>query len=243
MPEERLQKILARYGVASRRKAEQLIVEGKVSVNGKTVIELGTKADPERDEIRVTGKHLRAPRGLIYIALHKPKNCGTTMHDPEHRETVMDLVKGIKDRIYPVGRLDYQSEGLLLLTNDGDFANAITSAKSMVPKVYEAKVNGYLTAEQVAQFIAGVPLYGRRTARARLKLLNRGDNPWYEVEIIEGRQNQVRLMFRHFGLMVEKLRRTRIGSLKLGNLKPADFRPLTEEEVRRFRRELKLDAK
>jgi len=241
MPEERLQKILARYGVASRRKAEQLILEGKVSVNGKTITELGTKADADHDQIRVVGKHMQPPRGLIYIALHKPKNCVTTLYDPEHRETVMDLLKPIKDRIFPVGRLDYHSEGLLLLTNDGDFANAITSAKNSVSKVYEAKVNGYLTAEQEEQFRRGVPLHGRRTARANLHLLKRGRNPWYEVEIIEGRQNQIRIMFQHFGLMVEKLRRTRIGFLKLGTLRPAAFRPLTVEEVRRFRRDLKLD--
>ena len=243
MAQERLQKILARYGVASRRKAEQLIREGRVTVNGKTVMEMGSKADAETDDIRVTGMHVKRPHHLVYVALHKPKNCVTTMYDPEHRETVMDLVKGFKERIFPVGRLDYNSEGLLLLTNDGDFANAVTAAKNKVPKVYQAKTNRYLTEEQCEQFRSGVPLHGHKTAKARLRLVKRGDNPWYEVEIIEGRQNQIRIMFKHFGLLVEKLRRTRIGPLHLGVLKPCDFRLLKPEEVTRFRRELGLDQK
>src|SRR5438045_1597395 len=130
MNEERLQKILSRAGVTSRRKAEQLIVEGRVSVNGEIITQLGSKADLERDHIKVDGKLLRAPKNLVYIALNKPKGCITSSHDPEGRETVMDLVKGVKTRVYPVGRLDYSSEGLLLLTNDGEFANRITSAAS-----------------------------------------------------------------------------------------------------------------
>ena len=243
MAEERLQKILARWGVASRRKAEELIVAGRVTVNGKTVVELGSKADADADEIRVTGKNIRPSRGLIYVMLHKPKNCITSTYDPEHRQTVMEFLKPIKERIYPVGRLDYHSEGLLLLTNDGDFANAITSAKSKVPKTYQVKVNGYLTPEQEAAFRAGVPLYGRRTAPAQIKLIRRADNPWYEVELIQGRQNQIRLMMQHFGKMVEKLRRTQVGFLKLGRLPPTEWSPLTREEIGRFRRELGLDRR
>jgi pseudouridine synthase len=240
MPEERLQKILSSLGIASRRKAEELIVAGKVQVNGKTVVELGTKADPERDEIRVTGHHVPGRRRKLYLLLHKPKACVTTTRDPQHRETVMDLVKGIRERIYPVGRLDYHSEGALLMTNDGDFANAILSAKSKVKKVYEVKVNGYLTAEQEAHFRTGVPLHGRRTAPAGLRVQRRGTNPWYEVTLEEGRTNQIRLMFAYFGLKVEKLRRIQIGFLKLGALQPAAFRPLTGEEVDRFRKLLHL---
>jgi pseudouridine synthase len=234
--QERLQKILAHWGVASRRKAEELILQGRVSVNGETIVELGTKADPAVDQIRVAGKHIRAPHEKIYVALHKPKGCVTTTYDPEHRQTVMDLVKPIKERIYPIGRLDYASEGLLLLTNDGELANAITAAKNKVPKVYEVKVNGRLTAEQAEAFRAGVPLHGRRTARAKLLLIRSGGNPRYTVEIIEGRQNQVRLMFLHFGIKVEKLKRTRIGPLLLGGLPPAQFRLLTPKEVHELRR-------
>jgi 23S rRNA pseudouridine2605 synthase len=240
MAEERLQKILSRWGVTSRRKAEELILAGRVSVNGKTVTELGSKADPEADQIRVTGKNIRPSHQKLYLMLHKPKNCITTTSDPEGRETVMQFLKGVKERVYPVGRLDYQSEGLLLLTNDGDFANAIMSAKSRVPKTYRVKVNGYLTAEQEQQFRAGVRIEGRMTAPAKLKLSERGDNPWYEVELIEGRHNQIRLMFQSFGLMVEKLRRTQVGFLKLGKLPPTVWRPLTSDEVKRFREQLHL---
>jgi 23S rRNA pseudouridine2605 synthase len=241
MPQERLQKILSRWGVASRRKAEELITAGRVSVNGKTIVELGAKADPDVDEIRVAGVGIRKPRQKVYLALNKPKNCVTTVHDPEGRETVMKFVKNAGERVYPVGRLDYQSEGLLLFTNDGDFANAITAAKNKVPKVYHVKVNGRLTTEQEEQFRRGIPLHGKRTARARIKLTGKGENPWYEVEIIEGRQNQIRLMFRHLGFMVEKLRRVRIGFLDLGKLEPTEWRPLTLREVARFRELLHLD--
>ncbi|MCC6585302.1 MAG: rRNA pseudouridine synthase [Bryobacterales bacterium] len=240
MAEERLQKILSRLGVASRRKAEELIVAGKVQVNGKTIVELGSKADPEVDDIRVVGMNIRPPRQQFYILLHKPKNCVTTTHDPQGRETVMDFLKGFKERVYPIGRLDYGSEGALLLTNDGDFANAILSAKSHVTKIYEAKVTGYLTAEQEEQFRTGVPLHGRRTAPAGLKLIRRAENPWYEVTLIEGRTNQIRIMFKYFGVMVEKLRRTQIGFLKLGTLEPTDWRFLTPQEVHRFKKTLKL---
>ena len=242
MAEERLQKILSRWGVASRRKAEELIVGGRVSVNGKTVVELGSKADPDVDQIRVVGKHIRPPSRKLYLMLHKPKNCITTTFDPEGRETVMSFLKGVKERVYPVGRLDYQSEGLLLLTNDGDFANAILSAKNKVPKTYQVKTNGYLTAEQEEEFRKGIPVHGRRTAPAKLKVIKRAENPWYEVELIEGRQNQIRLMFQSFGLMVEKLRRIQIAFLKLGSLPPTHWRSLTREELKRFRQLLHLES-
>ncbi|HYL36745.1 MAG TPA: pseudouridine synthase [Bryobacteraceae bacterium] len=242
MPAERLQKVLAHAGIASRRKAEQLILEGRVKVNGAVVTELGTKADPERDHIKVDGKHVRAPEKHIYLAMHKPKNCVTTVSDPEGRETVMDLLRGVKARVYPVGRLDYHSEGLLLLTNDGEFAQRIASAATHVPKIYIVKTNGPLTPEQEKRFREGVPLEGQRTAPAGLKLIERAANPWYEVRLIEGRQNQIRLMFKHFGRLVEKLRRVRIGFLELGALKPGAFRHLTPAEVARFRRLLKMEA-
>jgi len=241
MSEERLQKILSRAGVASRRKAESLITEGRVMVNGAVIMELGSKADLDRDHIKVDGKMLHKPKKLVYIALHKPKNCVTTAHDPQRRETVMDLVLGIKERVYPVGRLDYASEGLLLLTNDGDFANRVTSAATHLQKTYMVKTNGYLSEDQEAQFRRGIPLHGRKTAPAGLKVLRRAENPWYEVKLIEGRQNQIREMFKHFGRLVEKLRRTRIGFLELGVLKPTEFRYLSDSEIRRFRRLLKLE--
>jgi pseudouridine synthase len=242
MAQERLQKILSRAGVTSRRKAEALIVEGRVTVNGTAVTELGSKADLESDHIKVDGKLLRAPRRMVYIALNKPVNCVTTMSDPEGRPTVMDLVHGLKERVFPVGRLDYHSEGLLLLTNDGDFTNGLTSASHHIPKTYLVKVNGALTTEQEEQFRNGIPVEGRMTAPAGLKLMRRAENPWYEVRLIEGRKNQIRVMFKHCGRLVEKLKRVRIGFLELGPLKPGEFRHLSQEEIERFQRLIRRSA-
>ena len=224
MAEERLQKILAGAGVASRRAAEGLIVEGRVTVNGKVVTELGTKADADTDHIKVDGRLIKQTELFLYIALHKPDNVMSTVSDPQRRTTVLDLVKGVKGRVYPVGRLDYHSTGLILLTNDGEFANAIISASSKVPKTYLVKTKGQLTPEEEERFRTGIPLSGRRTSPAGLRLIRKGDNPWYEVRLIEGRNQQIRIMFKHFGHLVEKLRRVRIGSVELGNLKPGEFR-------------------
>ncbi|MCU1294702.1 MAG: rRNA pseudouridine synthase [Bryobacterales bacterium] len=241
MPEERLQKILAHAGVASRRKAEDLITAGRVSVNGKTVMELGSKADLAVDQVKVDGRVLTEPKHHIYIALHKPKNVVTTVRDPQGRETVMSFFKGIKERIYPVGRLDYASEGLLLLTNDGEFANKLTAPASHVTKTYLVKANGTLTQEQEEQFRRGIPMHGRKTAPAGLKMIRKGANPWYEVRLVEGRQNQIRIMFKHFNLLVEKLKRVKIGFLDLGDLKPGAYRTLTKREVERFQKLLHLE--
>jgi 23S rRNA pseudouridine2605 synthase len=238
MPEERIQKILSQAGVASRRQAEQLMVAGRVTVNGSVVTELGSKADLERDHIKVDGKLLRPPKRLVYLALYKPDNTVTTVSDPQQRATVMDLLHGVKERVYPVGRLDYHSEGLLLLTNDGEMANAIMSATTHLPKTYVVKVNGTLTAEQEEQFRRGVPLSGKRTLPAGLKLIHAAQNPWYEVRLFEGRNHQIRLMFRHFDFLVERLRRVRVGPIELGPLKPGGFRHLTEDEVVKLRRAL-----
>jgi 23S rRNA pseudouridine2605 synthase len=235
MAEERLQKILSQAGVASRRQAEQIIQEGRVSVNGAVVTELGSKADLEQDHIKVDGRLIHPPKRLLYIALNKPNNTVTTVSDPQGRATVMDLLHGVKERVYPVGRLDYHSEGLLLLTNDGDLANAIMSAATHLPKTYLVKVNGALTADQEQRFRDGVPLSGRRTAPAGLRLVRNAENPWYEVRLIEGRNNQIRLMFKNFGRLVEKLKRVRIGPLELGPLKPGEFRHLTLEEARKLK--------
>ena len=236
MPEERLQKILSHAGVTSRRQAEKYIVEGRVSVNGAIVTELGSKADLGTDHIKVDGRLLKAPKNQIYIALHKPNNTVTTVSDPEHRATVMDLLRGVKERVYPVGRLDYHSEGLLLLTNDGELANAITSASTHLAKTYLVKSNGALSPDQEQKFREGVSLSGRRTLPAGLKLIHNAVNPWYEVRLYEGRNNQIRLMFKNFGRLVEKLRRVRIGPLELGPLKPGEFRYLSAEETQKLKR-------
>ncbi len=236
MAQERLQKILSRAGAASRRKAETLIVEGRVTVNGTVITELGSKADLDTDHVKVDGKLLRLPRRLIYIALNKPVNCVTTVSDPQGRATVMDLIHGLKARVFPVGRLDYASEGLLLLTNDGDFANGLTSTAIHIPKTYLVKVNGPLTHAQEDQFRAGVPMEGRKTAPAGLKLVRAADNPWYEVRLVEGRKNQIRVMFKNFGRLVEKLKRVKIGFLELGPIRPGELRHLAPEEVERFQK-------
>ena len=241
MPEERLQKILSQAGIASRRKAELLITEGRVSVNGKTVSELGSKADIETDHIKVDGQALHKPKNFVYIAMNKPKNCVTTVSDPEGRETVMHLLRGLRVRVFPVGRLDYHSEGLLLLTNDGEFAHRITAPASHITKTYVVKVTGPLTEDQAKAFREGVPLGGRKTAPAELKLIKQGANPWYEVKLAEGRQNQIRMMFKHFGRLVEKLRRVKIGFLELV-VPPGKHRTLTAKEIERFRKMLKLDV-
>jgi 23S rRNA pseudouridine2605 synthase len=239
--EERLQKILSTAGIASRRKAEQIITEGRVTVNGRIVSELGSKADFEKDHIKVDGKLLRpaAVSEHIYIAVNKPDSVVSTVSDPQRRTTVLDLLPGLRTRVYPVGRLDYHSTGLILLTNDGEFANAIISAKSHIPKTYMVKVKGSLTPEQEEEFRTGIPLHGIRTAPAGLRLLRRGDNPWYEVKLIEGRNQQIRIMFKHFGHLVEKLRRIRIGPVELGKLEPGEFRFLEAEEVSKLIRTAK----
>jgi 23S rRNA pseudouridine2605 synthase len=241
MAEERLQKILAHAGIASRRKAEELITAGQVSVNGETITALGTKADLERDRIKVNGQALSAPKHHLYLALHKPKNCVTTLSDPQGRQTVMSFFKGFRERIYPVGRLDYASEGLLLLTNDGEFSNHLLSPASHITKTYLVKVNGALQPEQEEEFRKGIPMHGRRTSPAGLKLIRPGQNPWYEVRLREGRQNQIRIMFKHFGRLVEKLKRVKIGFLELGALKPGAYRTLTNSEVARFRKLIELE--
>ena len=239
MPPERLQKIISAAGVASRRKAEELISSGRVQVNGKLVTELGSKADPDQDHIRVDGKLLHAPERFAYIVLNKPKGYVTTVSDPEHRPTVMDLVRQVKGRVYPVGRLDWASEGLLLLTNDGDLANRLMKASSHVPKTYVVKIAGQPEEAKLDKLRRGVSIAekgGRRvrTAPAEIRLIREGDNPWLEVTIIEGRNRQVRKMFEEVGHHVEKIRRVKYGPLEL-DVPPGEFRNLTREEVARLR--------
>jgi 23S rRNA pseudouridine2605 synthase len=171
--------------------------------------------------------------------MNKPNNTVTTVTDPQNRATVMDLLGKVKERVYPVGRLDYHSEGLLLLTNDGEMANAIMSSATHLPKTYLVKVNGALSSEQEERFRRGVPISGRRTLPAGMKLVQAAENPWYEVRLFEGRNNQIRIMFKHFGRLVEKLKRVRIGPLELGALKPGQYRYLDTEEVGKLQRALR----
>ncbi len=235
--QERLQKILSQAGVASRRKAEELIRGGQVRVNGRIITKLGSKADPDQDSIKVAGKVVRqAPRAPLYLMLNKPKGCVTTTSDPQGRPTVTDLLGRYRSRVYPVGRLDYQSEGLLLFTNDGEFAHRVLSSKSRVPKTYRVKINGNPSEENLQKLRAGVRLDGRVTAPVKIRRVRAGDNPWFEVTLIDGRNNQIRRMFRRCGFLVEKLKRIKIGPLALAKLPVGRSRPLTKAEVERLRR-------
>jgi 23S rRNA pseudouridine2605 synthase len=232
---ERLQKIMAACGVASRRKAEEIIAAGRVTVNGAVVVELGTKADPERDTICVDGKPLRGPERLLYFLLNKPKGYVTTVSDPEGRQTVMELMKNCPERVYPVGRLDYASEGLLLMTNDGALAQKLMKAGSHVPKTYLVKVSGKPPERVIERLRAGITIEledGKRvkTSPAKIRLAEDGTNPWYEMVLIEGRNRQIRRMFQRVGFNVEKIKRVRLGPLVL-DVPPGKYRALAKREV------------
>jgi 23S rRNA pseudouridine2605 synthase len=249
--QERLQKIIAAAGVASRRHAEELIKSGMVSVNGQTVTELGTKADPEHDHIKVGNKLLKTAQRHIYLLLHKPKGYVTTSNDPEGRPTVMDLIRGLETRVYPVGRLDYASEGLLLLTNDGELTQKLTHASSHVTKTYLVKVSGVPTEESLMRLRQGIvlqpvkpksgdkrPSKKVRTAPAKIEMFREGDNPWYEMTIIEGRNRQIRRMFEEVGHHVEKIKRVKYGPLEL-DVEAGKYRSLTEKEVLRLKQAIR----
>jgi pseudouridine synthase len=233
----RLQKILSAAGVASRRAAEKLIVEGRVSVNGETITQLGTRADPDADDIRVDGRRIGRPKRR-YIVLHKPRGYVTTRSDPEHRKTVLDLL-GLQEYLYPVGRLDYDSEGLLLLTNDGELAARLMHPRYGVEREYEARVRGVPEPAALRRMAQGVRIEGRRTAPADVRLVEagrgaRGDQSIISVVLHEGRTRQVRKMCEAVGHPVVRLRRVRVGPIRLGALGPGEFRNLTREEVRQL---------
>ncbi len=253
---ERLQKILASAGIASRRKAEEFILQGRVQVNGQIVSELGSKADPIHDHIRVDGKLIHPAGEYRYYMLNKPEQFVTTVSDPQGRPTVMQFFSRIKLRMFPVGRLDYHSEGLLLVTNDGELANALTRAASHVPKTYLVKVGGVPSEEALNALRRGVSIplgdpesntgyRGRearvRTAPATVRLFRAGENPWYEITITEGRNRQLRKMFEEIGHHVEKIRRVEYGPLVL-DLPPGESRELTAQEVQALYRAAKLTS-
>ena len=231
--EERIQKIISAAGVTSRRAAEELIAEGRVRVNGKVVTELGTKADASKDHIKVDGKLINPHQPKTYIMLNKPVGFVTTMSDPEGRPTVQDLLKGVKVRVYPVGRLDYNTEGMLILTNDGDFAFQVTHPKHELPKTYLAKLKGVLDEKQIEMIETGLFLDDGKTAPAKLRKIRKEEaNSWVELTITEGRKRQVRRMFDRVGRSVIKLKRTKTGNLVLGDLPEGTFRYLTPIEVK-----------
>jgi pseudouridine synthase len=234
----RLQKILSAAGVASRRTAETLIAQGRVTVNGQTVTELGTKADPAHDEIKVDGRRLPRPKANLYLLLNKPRGYITSRSDPQHRPTVIDLLAqgGVRDYIYPVGRLDYDSEGLLLLTSDGELAARLTHPRHGVAREYEVRVRGVPDTHALDRLARGVTIDGRRTAIAQVKLWrvydsDSGPQGILSLVIHEGRNRQVRKMCDAIGHPVVHLRRVRIGPIADDRLKPGQFRSLTSAEI------------
>jgi 23S rRNA pseudouridine2605 synthase len=229
--EERLQKILSRAGFASRRGAEKVMAEGRLTVNGRVVKVLGSKADPERDDVRVDGVRVRPPAAPVYLVLFKPKGAVTTRHDPQGRQTVMDLVPRVAG-LFPVGRLDVTTEGLILLTNDGAFAERVAHPRYEVPRVYHAKVHRIPDAETLGRLRRGVKVGGVRMAVDRVRIIEQDQNAWVEVTLHEGKQHEVKRLFEAVGHPVSKLKRVALGALTLRGLKPGQFRALTPHEVR-----------
>lgn len=234
MVQERLQKILAHAGVASRRSAEKLIASGRVAVNGRTVSELGSKADPAADHITVDGVRIARPERRVYLLLNKPPNVMTTVDDPEGRPTVRDLIRRAPaGRLYPVGRLDFTSEGLLILTNDGEFTRFMTRAGN-VPKHYRVKVHGVPTPAALDRLRRGITVDGERFARCKVEVAKPGANTWFDVTLKQGKNRQIHRMFEAIGHRVMTLRRTKIGFLDGGGLARGAWRELTPSEVEGF---------
>ena len=234
MAEVRLQKFLAESGVASRRKSEELIDQGKVRVNGKVAM-IGDKIDPKKDTVTVNGKKIVKTKTFTYIVLHKPRGFITTMSDEMDRKCVAELIKDVPGRVYPVGRLDRDSEGMLLFTNDGAFANAMTHPTKHVPKTYRVTVRPSINEEQITALTQGVIIDDRKTAPAEVRVITKEEGRVVlEIILYEGRNRQIRKMCEEVGLEVARLKRTAIGSIKLGMLKQGDWRNLTEDEVRKL---------
>ena len=243
MQAERLQKILSKAGITSRRKAEGLILQGRVSVNGEIVRELGTKAVLGRDEIRVDGKTIKPESEGVVLVLFKPRRCVTTLHDPQGRPTVADFVNKFPMRLYPVGRLDYDAEGLLLLTNDGELAHRLQHPRYKVPKTYLVKVRGHPPAEALAILQQGVNLEDGITAPAELIVVEDDQKAtWLSLTLREGRKHQVKRMCAAVGHPVLRLRRTKVGPIELDDLRPGEIRRLKSREVRSLRKNVGLKA-
>jgi len=239
---ERLHKVLAGAGVASRRACEQLIAAGQVTVDGRVVTEMGVKVDPAKQKIGFAGQVLRPPR-LITLVLNKPRKTVTTTKDEKDRRTVMRYVEGLRERVYPVGRLDWDSEGLLLLTNDGDLAHLLTHPRYGVPRTYHAIVRGELAPEVIEKIQRGVWLSEGKTGPARIFIKKRlRERTVLEVTVREGMNREVRRIFAKFGLKVEHLKRIRVGPLSLGNLGPGQTRVLSAQEIEALRASARKEA-
>jgi 23S rRNA pseudouridine2605 synthase len=235
--EERLQKIIAKCGIASRRMAEEMILEGLVKVNG-AIATIGMKADLERDHIKVKGKLINNVESKVYLMFNKPVHCITAMYDAERRPTVKDYLKRVKTRVFPVGRLDYNSEGLLIVTNDGDLSHAVLHPKNKIPKTYRVKIDGVLDKNDILKLEKGIMLDDGITAPAKVGDIKKlKANSWVDITIYEGRKRQVRRMFDRIGHSVIRLIRIKINGLNLGGLSPGEFRNLTPEELGKLQRE------
>jgi 23S rRNA pseudouridine2605 synthase len=232
----RLQKLISQAGVASRRKAEELITAGRVRVNGKVVRELGSKADPGKDNIEVNGLRIEPEQPKIAVLLNKPDGYITSLRDPEGRPTVTKLVDDIPVRLYPVGRLDFHTEGLLILTNDGDLAQSIEHPSGAIEKLYIAKVKGIPKETELNRIRSGMTLEGRKLMPVKVRELESQKNPWFEVTLREGKQNQIRKMFEAIGHPVIRLKRVAIGPLRDDRLQPGEYRFLTPREVKFFKK-------
>ena len=229
--QERLQKIIARAGISSRRAAEELVSAGRVRVNGRVVSELGAKADPFEDKIEVDGTRVTA-EALTYVVLHKPRGVVSTMKDPEGRPTVASLLSAAPGRVVPVGRLDFATSGVLLATNDGDFANTLLHPRAHVPKTYVGKVFGIMTDQAIAAWREGVELDDGMTLPTELSVLrHEGDKTWFQLTLREGRNQQIRRMGEATGFRVMRLARTEFAGITSEGLRPGDWRPLTKDEL------------
>lgn len=239
----RIQKILADAGLGSRRRCEEWIRAGRVSVNGRTILRLGSQADPAGDRIQVDGRSIPRPERKLYFLLNKPRGCVTTLSDPEGRPTVRELLKGVRERVFPVGRLDFETEGLLILTNDGEFAQAVSHPSRGCAKRYVAKVRDPLSPGDLSSLRYGMILDGKRCLPMTVRVLVRTRNPSYEVILREGRRNQIRRIFLALRHPVLRLRRVAIGSLRDPQLPRGAFRPLTPRELLHLRKETSNEAK
>jgi len=236
---ERLQKILSEYGIASRRKAEELIKEGRITVNGQ-IAHLGQKADPEKDYIKVDGKLLIKPEPKVYYAFYKPRKVITSLIDPQGRPTIKDFIKGIKFRVYPVGRLDFDSEGLLLLTNDGELAYHVMHPSSEIEKTYLVKVDGIIEPETIEKLKKGIKIDGKLAIPVSVNLVRKlKANSWIKITLHEGRKRQIRKMLERVGHSVIRLIRIAIDGVKLEELKPGQYRSLTKEEIEALHKKVK----
>lgn len=237
MPLERLQKLLARAGISSRRKAEELIVRGRVSVDGRIVSELGTRADPRKSRIEVDGKRIVA-EDLVYGVLHKPRGTVCTLSDPEGRPTIAELLRDVGARVVPVGRLDYHTSGVLLFTNDGDFASALQHAKTGAPKVYVAKVHGNVDERVLARFKESIVIDGRPTRPAEARILrHEGDKCWLEFSLKEGKNRQIRRLGEHAASPILRLVRTEQAGITIEGLRPGNWRFLTVDELAKLKKQ------